>query len=171
MLRDASWVVTALPSREPPEQGLLVDEEEERGECISLDGAATQSHRSGGEASGFIELDTAECVSVQVSHNLDCILWEAQVLHDLQEFCVQDGVERVGQVDVHDIDIAAIPGCIPKAIDEALQLPACVVVSAEPFLTCVVEEMHFSKFREDGRDNSGPEFVDGEVQAYGPLVG
>ena len=41
--------------------------------------------------------------------NLDCILWEAQVLHDLQEFCVRDSVERVGQVDIHDIDFAAIP--------------------------------------------------------------
>ena len=69
MLRDASWVVTALPSREPPEQGLKVDEEEERGECVALDGAVTHSHRSVGEASGFIELDTAECASVQVSHN------------------------------------------------------------------------------------------------------
>ena len=44
------------------------------------------------------------------------------------------------------------------------------MVLAESFVTCAVDGMLFSKFREDGRDRSCPEFVDGEVQAFGPLV-
>ena len=64
---------------QPPEEGLNVEEEEQRGEGVSLDGTPLNGDRCG-RSTG--QVDGGEGISVEVTHYFNAVLRHTKVVHN-----------------------------------------------------------------------------------------
>ena len=95
-LLEAPGFVSSLTVREPTEEGLEVEDEEEGGEAVALNRAAV-NHYFGREAKGSAHLGGD--AGVEVAHDLDGVGAVAEVIHNPQHFVVVGGVKGLGEVN------------------------------------------------------------------------
>ena len=159
-----------VPGCEPAEEGFNIDQEDERRESISLD--STPPYRNGvsDATRGRIDQDFGANIRVDASDGSDRIRREAEISHDFEEFLVVYGVEGIREINVEEVDVVVEPRGILEAVDEALQLSRGALSGSEAFLSIANDVVRFCKVSEGDGDESGPEFIDGGVQAYWSFI-
>ena len=82
LIRHGPKLVALAPSVQPPQQGLYIQQEQERRQRVALHRPPVNPDRGSQAVRGAV---AGGCPCVQVFHNLNGICREAQVMHDSQQ--------------------------------------------------------------------------------------
>ena len=88
-------------------------------------------------------------IGIQVPNEVYDIRGEAQIIHDLQEFVMADGIKGTAKINIQDIEILFGEGCIFYTMDEVHKLSMCVSALSETLLRSAEYVVAFGIIREN----------------------
>jgi hypothetical protein len=129
--RNAAREVAVIPTREPPQEGLEVQEEEQGAQGVALQGAPAHRHE---RHPAVKRVKACARIGVQVLDNLHSVGGEAQVVESAQEAIMIDIVESRGEVHVQEVEVLARQARVLKQRGENLNGAASAHTASETAL-------------------------------------